>query len=534
MNPLYKSTFVLGLATLASRILGLLRDMVIAGLFGASIQAGVFFLVFRPFDLFRKLLAEGIMGISLVPILTEQIQKGENQQAASTVVSALFWVAVSGMLLIFAGCFALPMLIQLAAPKLFHNSQTLELGISLARMMLPYAMSMGFSCIFMAMLHSVNLFYVPAAGPVIFNAVIILCTIVFDQFTHMGILAVAAGVFLGGLVQVCIQLPWVLPKLVSWRPRLILLNPHITSALKGFLPCVTGSAAYQINILIAALFTSFLDLKSVGILYFADRLIQFPLALIGSTCATVLLPAISIASVKKREMQASQKPMTSLEKDKSFPHHFFFLCLVSVSAAAGLLAVRKPLVFLLFCHGFFGVQAASQTAECLAFLSIGLWAYIGSRIFASLYHGMGITRLPLYAALVSFGVNIVLGLVLWKIMGIKGIALSVSISAMTGCAILFFSSQNPWKFHAGQVFLSACRAVFISAIMFFFIHGAARHLMDMELSRTGAAAGLAACVIAGILFIAAGTLCLAGEDTLFLMNVIKIKKGRKPISHEHT
>ncbi len=271
------------------------------------------------------------------------------------------------------------------------------------------------------------------------------------------------------------------------------------------------------NILIAALFASFLDLESVGILYFADRLIQFPLALIGSTCATVLLPAICAASAGKRQVPTPQKKTEPLENTKNLIHHFFFLCLLSTAAAAGLLAVGKPLVFLLFYHGSFGGKAASQTAECLAFLSLGLWAYIGNRIFASLYHGMGITRLPLYAALVSFAVNIALGLFLWKIMGIKGIAFSVSISAMTGCAILVFSPQNPWKFHAGQVFLSACRAVFISAIMFFFIHGAARHLMDMGLTRTGMAAGLAACVIAGIVFIVAGTCCIAGEDTLFLI-----------------
>ncbi len=524
MNPFYKSTVILGFATLASRILGLIRDMVIAGLFGASIQAGVFFLVFRPFDLLRKLLAEGIMGISLVPILTGQIQKGENQQAAGTVVSALFWVAVSGTLLIFAGCFALPMLIQLAAPKLFHNSQTLELGISLARMMFPYAICIGFSCIFMAMLHSVNHFYVPAAGPVIFNGVIILCSIVFDRFMDMGILAVGLGVFLGGLVQACMQLPWVLPKLVSWRPCFIFLPPALVSAFKGFLPCVTGSAAYQINILIAALFAAFLDLKTVGILYFADRLIQFPLALIGSTCATVLLPSIAADTAKKRNIPSTSTNMESLENNQSFPHHFFFLCLLGVSAAAGLLAIGKPLVFLLFCHGSFAAQAVSQTTDCLAFLSMGLWAYIGNRIFASLYHGMGITRLPLYAALVSFGVNIVLGTFLWRIMGIKGIALGVSISAMTGFALLFFSSQNPWKFHAGQVFLSACRAVFISAIMFFFVHGAAQSLMDMDLTRTGIAAGIGACVIAGVVFIVAGMFCLAGEDVLFLLDAINTKR----------
>ncbi len=210
MNPLYKSTFVLGLATLASRILGLIRDMVIAGLFGASIQAGVFFLVFRPFDLLRKLLAEGIMSISFVPTLTRQIQKGEESKAAGTIISALFWVALSGTILIVAGYAAAPILLQIVAPTLTQN----------------------FSCVFMAMLHSVNNFSVPGAGPVIFNGIIILCTILLDQFMGIGILAVAAGIFLGGLVQVCIQLPWVLPKLVSWRPRLILLNPHLASALQ--------------------------------------------------------------------------------------------------------------------------------------------------------------------------------------------------------------------------------------------------------------------------------------------------------------
>ncbi len=529
MNPFYKSTFVLGLITLASRILGLARDMVIAGMFGVSVQAGLFFLVFRPFDLLRKLLSDGIMGMFLVPVLTQKIHAKETDTAAGIVISAICWVALIGVFLIGAGCLAAPMLMKLAGPKLSENPQTLKLGIDLLRILLPYAVCMGFSCIFMATLHSANHFYIPGAGPAIFNGVIILTTILFDRFLNIGIFAVAAGVVLGGLVQACMQLPWVIPKLTSWRMSALksvdLQNPHLASAVKKFLPCVTGSAAYQINILIAAVFASFLNLENVSFLYFADRLIQFPLALIGSTCATVLLPKMA---TKIHQINISQK--SSNAQPNAFEHHFFFLCLLGFSAAAGLFAIKKPLVFLLFCHGSFGVKAASQTADCLAFLSLGLWAYIGNRILASLYQGMGITKLPFYAAILSFISNIVLGLLCWQSLGIRGIALGVSISSIMGFSILFFSHQNPWEFVGRQVLVSTCRAIFISAIMGLFIHGSACSLMGMNLGRTGLCAGLFACVIAGILITMAGTLCLAPKHALFLLT----QKGERIRSHEHS
>ena len=271
--------------TLVSRVLGVVRDAVIAAVFGTSIASDAFFLAFRPFDLIRKLFSDGTLSLSLVPVFSAYLARGRKDEATAMFWSALVMVSAGSALLVSLGIYAAPFGVDLLAPGFSRGSYAHTLTAVLLRLMLPYLSVILFLALCMGFVNAHGRFKGAAATPILLNAGIISSVWLFSPEPR--VLALGMGVTLGGLLQVLFQLP-VLRRSGMGRPGPFpLFHPGAVRAAKRFFPCMMGASAYQINLLVSALFASTLAGGSVSCLYFSERLVQFPMALLVSSAATV-------------------------------------------------------------------------------------------------------------------------------------------------------------------------------------------------------------------------------------------------------
>ena len=490
--------------TLISRILGVIRDAVIAFIFGAGTVSDAFFIAFRPFDLIRKMMSDGILSISFIPLFAARFAQNKKDQAAAMFLNALFLISISGALLVGLGIYFAPFLIDFFAPGYGAGSYSHTLSCLLFRVMMPYMFILFFLALSMSVLHATENFHVPAATPVLLNLCIITAAVLFsDRFTPK-IAVLAFGVTIGGVVQLAFQVPS-LAKLGMFDFKVFVrVHPHVKKAFITLGPSMIGAAAFQINLLVAGLTASKLDPGAVSYLNYAERLVQFPLALVASPVATVLLPMLS-AMAGRRSLetgkdsgwvpgfalydQTQQTRDFSLLFDAGVRMVFFLI----IPAIAGIIALNRPIVLLLFGRGAFDLTAVDQTGQCLVFMVLGLWAVAGTRLFVAFHYALYNIRLPFMAGVVSIGCNFLLCRFFVESMGVTGLSLAVSVSAVAGFVLLAVS--GPFGIQGRALLVCACRAVFMSVIMFFLVRWIWGFWSDC--SRIIQAAGLVVSIGAG-------------------------------------
>ncbi|WP_035237432.1 murein biosynthesis integral membrane protein MurJ [Desulfobacter vibrioformis] len=472
-----KAAFV-SLITLISRILGMIRDAVIAFIFGAGMVSDVFFIAFRPFDLIRKMMSDGILSISFIPLFAELFAQKKTDQVAAMFLNALFFISVAGALLVSLGIYFAPFLIEFFAPGYYPGSYAHTLSCLLFRIMMPYMVIIFFVALSMSVLHARGNFHVPAATPVLLNLCIITAAVLFSNRFTPKIVVLAFGVTAGGIVQLAFQIPS-LAKLGMFNFKaFVRVHPHVKKAFITLGPAIIGAAAFQINVLVAGLFASTLDPGSVSYLNYAERLVQFPLALVASPVATVLLPMLC-AKAGTRCLETGKHPgrvpgfdffdQTQETQDLRllFETGLCMVLFLIIPAVAGIMALNRPIVLLLFGRGAFDLTAVDQTGQCLVFLILGLWAVAGTRLFVAFHYALSNIRQPFMAGIVSIGCNILLCRFLVQRMGVTGLSLAVSLSAVAGFVLL--AAFGPLGIRGRAVLVCACRAVFMSVIMFFWV-----------------------------------------------------------------
>jgi len=436
--------------TLVSRILGMVRDALIAFVFGASLVSDAFFIAFRPFDLARKMMADGILSISFVPVFSGYLARNQKDQAVSMFLSACFMVSVFSALLVSFGIYLAPLIIHFLTPGYPAGTYAHTLAVLLLKIMLPYMLVVLMVALSMGVLNSLGNFYIPSATPIFLNLIIITGAWFFADYFSPPVLVLAVGVTLGGLVQLAFQLPW-LYRAGMLKGRFVFFHPGMIRSIKTLIPSMIGAAAFQVNVLVAGLLASKLLPGSVSFLYYAERLVQFPLALFAASVATVLLPMLSArAAVQDMDGMGS-----------TFESGVRLVFFLTIPAMAGIMALNRPIVSLLFGRGAFDAAAIAQTGDCLFFLVAGLWAMAGTRLFVTFHFALSNIRLPFIAGLLSICVNLCLAGFLAKTMGVTGLALCVALSSMTGFLFLALCSAV----NLGVLVVSACRALFISGIM---------------------------------------------------------------------
>ena len=362
-SRLLKSTGIVGLMTLLSRVLGFVRDILFASFFGAGAAMDVFLLALKIPNFGRRVFAEGALSQAFVPVFTEVKANGTHEDVRQLfdVVAGTLGTVLALVTLI--GCLGAPLLVWVFAPGIATDPARHELATELLRWTFPYLMLISLTALAGAVLNSFGRFAVPAFTPVILN--ICLIGTVFVDAESVRVLAV--GVFVAGIVQLLFQLPW-LARLHLWpRPKWGGKDPRVRKIVKLMAPIVFGSSVAQISLLLDTVIASMLFAGSLSWLYYADRLMEFPLGIFSIAVATVILPSLSAQHVAQSTTRFSETLDWALR----------VLLLVGVPATAGLILLAGPLVSTLFLHGQFSLRDLDMTrwalmAYAFAFLGISL------------------------------------------------------------------------------------------------------------------------------------------------------------------
>lgn len=485
-----KDTVSVSVLTLVSRILGVIRDMLIAVVFGVSIHTDAFFIAFRPFDLVRKLFSEGTLNYSFVPVFTRTLTNKGKSSAGALFFSFFLGLSLLSVLVMVLGLIFAPLLVKLIAPGFAASDYSSQLTVVLFKIMLPYFWLILLSAAGMGVLNSFSNFTVPALAPIVFNLVIIFCALVLSSLFNIPVTALALGVAVGGCMQVAVQMPAIIHCGILTKASLKRIHPEAVTIFKIMIPVMTGAATYQINIMTASFMASSLDTGAVSFLYYADRLVQFPLALFAVSSAMVLLPQFSRTAADHHA-----NDMVPL-----FSNAVQLVFFVTIPAMAGLMALDEPIVSLLFGYGRFDIHAVHETACCLFWLSTGLIAFTGTRLFVTLYFSFSMITWPFISGVSAIVLNLILGKWLMGIMGLQGLVLAVSVSGMAGFMLLLV--RLPGKVHINKksILFCACRSFFVSAIMFALVRQAAALILIPGAGRVWYGAGVVSCVVLGVGF----------------------------------
>ncbi|MQY52028.1 murein biosynthesis integral membrane protein MurJ [Rhodocyclus gracilis] len=426
MNLLRALATVSGM-TLISRILGFVRDFVIATTFGAGMMTDAFFVAFKLPNLLRRLFAEGAFSQAFVPVLGEYRNRRGEQETKLLVdrVASLLFLAL--LLVTLLGIVGAPILVYISAPGFVGDPDKFALTVALTRITFPYILFMSLVALAGAVLNTWSRFAIPAFTPVLLNVSFIVMALFAAPWFDPPALALAWAVFLGGVLQLALQLPslrriGMLPRFdLHWR------DEGVQRVLKLMAPAALGVSVSQISLLINTIFASFLVAGSVSWLYYADRLMEFPSGMLGAALGTILLPSLSRCHAEQRFDDYSKLLDWGLR-----------LCFLLAAPAAVFMAViAAPLVATLFHHGAFTADDVMRTQEALVAYSVGLVALILVKVLAPGFYARQNIRTPVKIAIVSLVATQILNLLLIGWLKHAGLALSISLAACINATLLF-------------------------------------------------------------------------------------------------
>jgi putative peptidoglycan lipid II flippase len=417
---------VVGSATLVSRVLGFARDMVVARAFGAGALTDAFFVAFRLPNLLRRLVGEGALSSAFIPIFTEYLTTRPRSEALR-----MFRAVVGGMMVVLAGLTLLgivtaPLLVRMMAPGFFAEPDTGALTVRLTRLMFPYLFFVGLSALAMGILNAHRHFLTPALAPIMLNLAIIGAVFGLVPRLPVPVFGLAVGVLIGGLGQLAVQLPVLAGRGLLVAPAWDRGHPAVARIIRLLAPVAVGQSATQLNILVDTVIASFLMGGSVSYLYYADRLVEFPLGVFGIAIATAVLPTLS-------EQAATGQP-AAMRATLSFALRL--ATFITLPAAVGLFVLREPLVRVLYQRGHFGPTETVQTAWALGFYAVGLVGFAAAKIGAQAFYALGDTRTPVKVAIGAMVLNSVLAIGLAFPLRHGGLALATSCSATANAITL--------------------------------------------------------------------------------------------------
>jgi putative peptidoglycan lipid II flippase len=450
---------IVGAATLISRFLGYARDMVLASIFGAGMVADAFIAAFRIPNLLRRLFGEGSLSIAFIPVFTEIMINGDRDEGHRLAVGALKLLLVLLSLVTLIGIIASPIIVKAIAPGFAQESEKLALTITLTRLMFPYLIMIGAVALCMGILNVLGHFAAPAIAPVLLNLSMIGAVVGVSHFSDsqtVRVLGLAGGVLIGGGLQLALQLPFLVKHGIRFWKRSGLWHPAMKKVGLLILPTIFGAAVYQINILVGTLLASLLAEGSVSYLYYADRLVQFPLGVFGQATATAVLPSLS--------RQAAGGDYAAL--GDTFGHAMRLVLVITIPAMVGLIVLREPIVALLFQRGAFDAQTTRLTSMALLYYALGLWAFSAVRIVVSTFYALQDTRTPTLTATVSIVANLVLGMALMGPLKHGGVALATSVASMINLVLMVYMLRKKVGLIRWRPILTCClKTIVASAIM---------------------------------------------------------------------
>ncbi|OFZ03435.1 MAG: murein biosynthesis integral membrane protein MurJ [Bdellovibrionales bacterium GWC1_52_8] len=444
-HSILRAASFMGVATLMSRVLGLIREQVFAIMFGAGNFMDAFNVAFRIPNLLRDLFAEGAMSASLVPTFTRACaEEGERRgwRVAGLVFRVLF---LSVSLLAVIGIFFAPELVSLYASAFKQIPGKFELTVRMTRIIFPFFPLVALAAAFMGILNARGKFFMPAFSSALFNMASIIvgvgCAKLFYTYGQswgiQPIEGMAYGVLAGGLVQALSQLPLLYRTGYHWEPArpedpVWHRDPHLRKMLLMMVPGTIGLAATQINILVNTVLATSQGTGAVSWLNYSFRLMQFPIGIFGVSLAAATLPKVSQLWVHK-DVNGIRDTLT-----QSLKHVFA----INLPASAGLAFLGYPIIELIFQYGRFYPEDTRATAMALAMYSVGLAAYSSVKVLVPACYAVGNTRVPVVSSALSVGLTICLNLVMIGPFGFWGLALGTSIAALFNATYLLFALRK--------------------------------------------------------------------------------------------
>ncbi len=463
---LLKALAAIGSMTLISRILGFLRDTIIARVFGAGLASDAFFVAFKIPNLLRRLFAEGAFSQAFVPILAEyKTRRGhdETRDLVDHVASllALILLAVTAI-----GVLAAPAIIYISAPGFSATPQKFDLTVQLLRLTFPYIFFISLVSVAGGILNTYSKFSVPAFTPVLLNLSFIGCALWLAPYFDPPVLALGIAVLLGGVLQLGFQLPYLARIGLLPRFRLKFNDEGVWRILKLMGPAVFGVSISQISLLINTIFASFLVTGSVSWLYYADRLMEFPTGILGVALGTILLPSLA-----KHYADASTD-----EYSRLLDWGLRLTLLLALPAALALAVLSVPLISTLFFYGKFSLHDLWMTREALLAYSLGLLGLIMVKVLAPGFYARQNIRTPVKIALFTLFATQLMNLAfIWHLKH-AGLALSIGLGACLNAGLLFYHLRRHDIYHpqAGwlKFFLQVAAALAAMAAVLWFAMGA--------------------------------------------------------------
>jgi len=421
-----RSFGVVSIATFLSRILGLIREMVIAFYFGASMAADSFFVAFQIPNIMRMLLAEGSLNVSFIPVFSETlIKKGKKEALELANVTFTMLTIILAIITLLGIMFASPF-IKIMVPGFAKVPGKIELTILLTRITLPFIFLISLAALSMGILNSLRRFAAPALAPVFYNLGVILS--VFFLFPHfqLSILSLAFGVLLGGFLQLAFQVPFLKKNGVNLSSHFCLQNPGLRKMGKNIVPAIFGSAIYQVKIFINNFLASFLPPGSVSYLNYGYRLLEFPLGIFVYSISSVVLPSFSSLAANNEIAKLKETYVFSLR----------VAMFIVIPAMVGLAVLSLPIISVLLERGSFTSGETLQTSRALFYYSLGLWAISGLRITVQVFYSLHDTKTPLKVGIINVLTHILFSILLMRPLQHGGLALALSLTSILHFLIL--------------------------------------------------------------------------------------------------
>jgi len=434
-HKLLKNTAIVGGMTLVSRVLGLVRDMVLARWFGANAGMDAFFVAFKIPNFLRRLFAEGAFSQAFVPIIAEYREQRDHasvQQLINKVGGTLLGVL---SILSVIGVLASPVLVTVFAPGfLYRDAAQFDLAALMLRLTFPYLLFISLVAFAAGILNTYGRFAAASFVSVWLNVVLIGAAILVSPHLAQPELALAAGVFVAGLVQVLFLLPSLKRVGLMPRPSWGWRDAGVRRIMKLMLPGIVGSSVAQINLLFDTLIASFLVAGSVSWLYYSDRLVEFPLGVFAIALSTVILPSLSRSHANDSADEFSRTVDLGLR----------LVLLIGIPSAVGLSLLARPLLVTLFNYGDFSADDVNMASLSLMAYAAGLPAFMLVKVLAPAFYSRKDTTTPVRIAIVALLTNVVLNLLFvvpMVMLGIPGphagLALATSLAAWVNAGLLF-------------------------------------------------------------------------------------------------
>ena len=424
---LIKSTLVTGGMTLLSRISGLVRDMVFAGLIGAGagIAADAFYVAFRIPNFLRRIFGEGAFSQAFVPVMTEYKTRQPVEAVREFVdrMAGIFGLLLFGVTLV--GVLAAPFIVYALAPG--FTGEKYDLTVAMLRITFPYIFFISLVAMAAGILNTYGKFGAAAFTPVLLNLSMIGSALWLAPHLADPVMGLAWGVLIAGVAQLLFQLPF-LARLGLWpRPSLRRGHDGVARVFRLMLPAIFGVSVAQINTLVNTILASFLVTGSVSWLYYSDRLMEFPLGVFGIALATVILPSLSHQHTNGEKGEFSRLLDWALR----------WAFLIGVPATVALILLATPLLVTFFHYGVFSEQDVRMSAQALVAFAGGLLGFILVKVLAPGFYAQQNTKTPVRIGMVAMGVNIVLSVALVFVLKHVGLALAISLAALVNAGLLY-------------------------------------------------------------------------------------------------